>query len=219
MGCCCGSPVPPPDARLVGSWSNNAAAHTLLVGVGRGRYLRGRQPELSRQAPPATECMRLTVDADGYLHFVHVPRAGGEDEVTVLDLPASGWDCEAPWEHGAIHAPHGVELRYRWDRGADGTSHSGAAHSTFGASREAVAFDGARGSGGAHDAATGSPVSIIVNGVRLFRDGVPPPQSAVATGTPSAPRVLFELAVSCCSLTAGVSLLLRRDQQQSLALR
>ena len=92
MGCLCAKPVPPPAAHsnLVGTWANNANAAALRTGYGRYRHKYGFIMGIDAQTGDEELCVRLKIDAVGFVSYAHVP-ARARGPLTLIDMPVTAW--------------------------------------------------------------------------------------------------------------------------------
>lgn len=96
MGCCCAKavPVPPGKEQIVGTWISSPAAEGLKTGYAVCRYKRGLFGGL--KCPPGEAVgVRLIIQENGTIHYVHVQAEGGgfgvSNFATLIDLPATRW--------------------------------------------------------------------------------------------------------------------------------
>ena len=91
MGCCCAKGIPPPDARLLGTWVNNPHAVDLRTGSGAHRNKRGinlafRRKNIPQDAP--REWIRLIVEPHN-IEFAQINVHSGR--YVLLDAPVLRW--------------------------------------------------------------------------------------------------------------------------------
>lgn len=88
MGCCCGTPIPPPDQKMVGQWILNSQSKDFRYGYAQYRYAKKVGIAITSFTDRSNQSLcRLTINEDGMISYCEYNGSA----LLAIDGPAYSW--------------------------------------------------------------------------------------------------------------------------------